>query len=71
MLFFERQPGVSLLSQGTYKYFDDIAPVAGNPTVLKPGESGEVQFVITGVPGTDMTRLPLTILLVARDQIGA
>jgi len=71
MLFFERQPGVSLLSQGTYKYFDDIAPVAGNPTVLKPGASGEVQFVITGVPGTDMTRLPLTILLVARNQIGA
>lgn len=71
MLFFQTNPGASLLSRGTYKYFDDITPVGQASTVLRPGQSGEVQFIITGVPGTDMRQLPLTILLVARNQIGA
>ncbi|MCY0876281.1 MAG: hypothetical protein OWT28_08440 [Firmicutes bacterium] len=71
MLFFTQRPGASLLSRGTYKYFDDLTPVGHSPYVLHPGQSSEVQFVITGVPGAQMQSLPLTVLLVARNQIGA
>jgi len=71
LLFFDSTPGASLLSRGTYKYFDDVAPVIAGHYVLRPGQTVQAQFIITGVPGTDMRRLPLTILLVARKQIGA
>jgi hypothetical protein len=71
MLFFRYMPHASLLSRGTYKYFDDITPLHGQPTVVRPGGQARVEFVITGVPGTDMTQLPLSVLLVARSQIGA
>jgi hypothetical protein len=71
MLFFRYMPHASLLSRGTYKYFDDITPLHGQATVVRPGGQARVEFVITGVPGTDMTQLPLSVLLVARSQIGA
>lgn len=71
MLFFSRRPGAALLSRGTYKYFDDISSQAGYPTVVQPGQKTAVQFIITGVPHTDMTKEPLTVLLVPRNQIGA
>ncbi len=71
MLFFTYRPGASLLSRGTWKYFDDIAPANGSPSVIPPGGTATTQFIITGVPGANMTRLPLSILLVNRRQLGA
>ncbi len=71
MLFFTFKPGASLFSRGTWKYFDDITPAAGSPSVVQPGGTAMVKFVITGVPGAHMTRLPLSILLVNRRQLGA
>ncbi len=70
MLFFKLNPSATLFSRQVYKYFDDITPQAGAPSVLKPGQEANVLFRITGVPGADMTRLPLTILLAPRSQIG-
>ncbi|PWI56652.1 hypothetical protein [Sulfoacidibacillus thermotolerans] len=71
MLFFDRQAGVALFSRKTYKYFDDVTPLAGSSTSLAPGQSMTATFDIVGVPDTDMRQLPLHILLVARDQVGA
>ncbi|MCY0870215.1 MAG: hypothetical protein OWT27_06460 [Firmicutes bacterium] len=71
MLFFRYLPHAALLSRGTYKYFDDIQPLRGQSTIIRPGGQARVKFVITGVPGANMTDLPLSVLLVARSQIGA
>ncbi len=71
MLFFERYPGAELLSRGTYKYFDDVVVLSGSPQRVNPGQSATVKFEISGVPNTNMLKLPLRILLVARNQVGA
>ncbi len=71
MLFFQNTPGDLLLSLGTYKYFDDITPVAGQPAVIPPGKDSKAVFLLGGVPGVDMAKLPLSIFLVDRMQIGA
>lgn len=69
MLFFQNGSG-SILSKATFKYFDDVYPAPGSPALLLPGQTGAAVFRITGVPGTDMTRLPLKILLISRAQVG-
>ncbi len=71
MLFFERYPGAELLSRGTYKYFDDVVVLSGSKQRVNPGQSATVEFQISGVPNTDMLKLPLRILLIARNQVGA
>lgn len=71
MLFFQRTPGDLLLSLGTYKYFDDITPARGQSATIGPGKDGKAVFFIGGVPGVDLTKLPLSILLVSRSQVGA
>ncbi len=71
MLFFQNAPGDLLLSLGTYKYFDDITPVAGESDVIPPGKESKAVFLLGGIPGVDMTKLPLSIFLVDRTQIGA
>ncbi|MHB1681328.1 MAG: hypothetical protein ACYCYO_00680 [Bacilli bacterium] len=70
MLFFERYSGAQLLGRGTYKYFDDVAVLSGPTQKLGPGQSATVEFQITGVPNTNMRKLPLRILLIARSQVG-
>lgn len=71
MLFFQNIPGDLLLSLGTYKYFDDITPAAGQPAVIPPGKDSKAVFLLGGIPGVDMTKLPLSIFLVDRTEIGA
>lgn len=71
MLFFDRHAGASLLGHGTYKYFDDVMVSNGETSLVEPGESVNVMFNIVGIPGTLMQKLPLRILLIARNQVGA
>ncbi len=71
MLFFKTDPKASLLSSATYKYFDDVLPLGKSYQSIMPGQTGQVQFEIVGVPGMNMTKLPFTLLVVKRSDIGA
>ncbi len=70
MLFFNRHAGAQLLGHGTYKYFDDITLNGEKSSEILPGHSSNVIFDIVGVPHTNMLKLPLRILLIARNQVG-
>lgn len=71
MLFFKTDAHASILSSATYKYFDDVLPLGKVYQSIMPGQTGQVQFEIVGVPGVDMTKLPFTLLVVKRSDIGA
>lgn len=71
ILLFPLNIHAQILSNQTYKYFDDLTPQRGSLKVLQSGQSATVQFQITGVPGANMMQLPLHILLVSRNEIGA
>ena len=71
MLFFKTNATASLLSSSTYRYFDDVVPIGKSYLTIAPGQSGQVRFEIVGVPGVDMTKLPITLLVVRRSDIGA
>ena len=71
MLFFKTNATASLLSSATYRYFDDVVPLGKSSLTIAPGQSGQAQFEIVGVPGVDMTKLPITLLVVRRSDIGA
>ncbi len=71
MLFFKTDSHASILSAATYKYFDDVLPLGKTYQSIMPGQTGQVQFEIVGVPGMDMTKLPFTLLVVKRSDIGA
>ena len=71
MIFFKKSTTSSTFATSTYKYFDDVTPVAGQSSIVMPGQSQQVDFLIGGIPGVDLTHQVMSIYLMDRHQLGA